>query len=69
MSDFRYIEDMRQRLGLAADDASKDARIESMTPTQRLALLTGWHLGYNGWEHTILNWVRDAGFSVSESRS
>ena len=62
----RYIGDMRQRLGLASDDASRDAHIEKMTPTERLELICGWHLGYPGWSHTFLNWARDAGFKVTE---
>lgn len=65
---FRYIEDMRRRLGLEAQDTTKDALIESMTPTQRLGLLAGWHLGYSGWDHTILNWVEDAGFKLTPDR-
>ena len=63
---FVFIHHMRRRLGLDADDASKDAAIISMTPTQRLGLIAGWKLGYSGWEHTILSWVKDVGFKISE---
>ena len=66
MADRRYIEDMRQRLGLNADDASLDDHIEKMTPEERLELICGWHLGYPGWSRTILNWVRGAGFKITE---
>lgn len=69
MSEYRYISDMRQRIGLKADDASRDQEIEAMTPTRRLALICGWHMGYPGWEHTFLNWARDAGFKISEPTS
>lgn len=64
---FRYIEDMRGRLGLEADDTSRDAFIEGLEPIQRLRLIAGWNLGYDGWEHTIMNWVRDAGFKVKDN--
>jgi hypothetical protein len=33
---------------------------------RRLGLICGFHLGYPGWEHTFLNWARDAGFKISE---
>lgn len=68
-TEFRYIEDMRRRLGLKAEDASRDADIEKMSPTERLGLVAGWQLGYRGWEHTILNWVEDAGFKLTPPRS
>ena len=64
----QYISDMRQRLGLGPDDASRDDDIEKMTPEQRLSLLCGWHLGYPGWSHTFLSWARDAGFKIPEPR-
>jgi len=67
MEQCKYIADMRQRLGLEPDDISRDTEIEKMSPTDRLGLIAGWNLGYSGWEHTILNWVRDAGFKVSEA--
>jgi hypothetical protein len=67
MTERRYISDMRQRLGLKPDDTSRDADIEKMSPKERLALIAGWHLGYRGWEHTILNWVQDAGFKLTPS--
>lgn len=66
MSERRYISKMRGRLGLKADDASRDDQIEAMTPMQRLELIAGWEMGYPGWGHTIINWARDAGFEVSE---
>jgi hypothetical protein len=69
MKERRYIQEMRQRLGLQPDDTSRDVDIEKMSPTKRLSLLTGWHLGYDGWEHTILNWVEDAGFKITPKRS
>lgn len=65
---YRYIQDMRGRLGLEKDDCSRDAEIAKMEPIRRLKLIAGWNLGYDGWEHTILNWVRDAGFKVSEPK-
>lgn len=63
-----YIKDMRQRLGLEPDDSSRDSDLEKMTETQKLGLIAGWHLGYSGWEHTILNWVEAAGFKVTPKR-
>jgi hypothetical protein len=65
---FRYIADMRGRLGLKPDDSSLDAKIESMTATDRLGLITGWNLGWPDWEHIILNWARDAGFKITEPK-
>lgn len=64
----RYIEDLRQRLGLDEGDASRDAYIESLTPHQRLEMLCGWHLGYPDWAITFLSWARDAGFEIKEPR-
>lgn len=61
---FSQIEAMRGRLGLEKDDTSRDADIEKMSPERRLALIAGWHLGYSGWERTILSWVKDAGYEV-----
>lgn len=61
----RYIIDMRQRLGIDPDDASKDDVIEKMTPEERLGLLCGWHLGDPAWSRTFLNWARDAGFKIT----
>lgn len=69
MTERRYISDMRRRLGLRDYDATRDQEIEAMTPTQRLGLICGFHLGYPGWEHTFLNWARDAGFKISEPTS
>ncbi|MGX9392521.1 hypothetical protein ACWX0K_20560 [Nitrobacteraceae bacterium UC4446_H13] len=66
MADRRYIEDMRQRLGLKPDDASLDGHIEKMTAEQRLALLCGWHLGDPNWSYSFLSWARDAGFKITE---
>lgn len=66
MAQRRYIEDMRQRLGLKPDDARRDDEIEKMTPEERLELICGWHLGYRGWSRTFLNWARDAGFKITE---
>lgn len=61
----RYIEDMRQRLGLDADDSSSDKRIEKMSSEERLKLLCGWHLGDPAWAHQFINWARDAGYEVT----
>lgn len=69
MKDRVYIGEMRQRLGLEEDDASRDPEIEKMSPTERLGLIAGWKLGYSGWEHTILDWVEDAGFKLTPKRS
>ena len=69
MSERKYIEVMRRRLGLKPTDVSRDADIEQMSPTERLGLIAGWHLGHSGWEHTILNWVEDAGFKLSPERT
>jgi hypothetical protein len=59
-----YIGDMRQRLGLEEDDASRDAQIEAMPPMERLKLVCGWHLGDPGWAGHFLDWARDAGFKI-----
>lgn len=68
MADRRYIDDMRQRLGLDDGDSRRDASIENMTATQRLELLCGWHFGDPAWARTFLSWARDAGFEIRESR-
>jgi hypothetical protein len=65
MSERVYIESMRQRLGLAKDDAKRDAEIEAMTPEKRLELLCGWHLGDHGWAWTFLKWAKDAGYKIT----
>lgn len=62
---FQYIEEMRGRLGLEADDASRDEDIAAMTPQGRLELICGWKLGYPGWSHTFLSWAKDAGFKIT----
>jgi hypothetical protein len=64
-----YIGDMRQRLGLKADDTKLDEEIEKMSPEARLALLCGWHFGDPGWASTFIEWAKDAGFKVSPSGS
>ena len=63
-----YIKDMRRRLGLNADDTSRDADLEAMSPNDRLRLLCGYHLGDPGWVDTFLAWARDAGFKIEEPR-
>jgi len=68
MAKRRFIQDMRQRLGLGPDDSSRDDDIEKMTPEQRLALLCGWHLGDPHWSRSFLSWARDAGFKITEPR-
>lgn len=60
-----YIEDMRQRLGLEPDDASRDDYIESLQPIERLKMLCGWHIGDPSWAHAFIAWAEDAGFSVT----
>ena len=61
-----YIGDMRQRLGVKKNDASQDTRIEAMSPMQRLRLLCGWNLGHPSWASTIVEWVKDSGFEISD---
>jgi hypothetical protein len=63
---FRYIEEMRQRLGLEPDDEMCDGRIEKMEPIQRLEMLCGWHIGDPDWAYQFLNWARDAGYKIKE---
>jgi len=63
---FRYIEQMRQRLGLEADDPKHDKRIENMTPKDRLELLCGWYIGDPAWASSFLNWARDAGYKITD---
>lgn len=62
---FHYIKEMRQRLGLEEDDTSRDAEIEDMTPIRRFNLLCGWYLGDIAWAQTIIDWQRDAGFTIT----
>lgn len=63
---YRNIGKMRQRLGLKAEDASRDAGIAKMTPEERLALICGWTLGDPGWGHTFMSWAKDVGFKISQ---
>lgn len=64
MSEFAYIKDMRQRLGLEPDDARRDTHIAAMSPLERFQLLCGWHLGDPGWASTMLAWAKDAGLHI-----
>jgi hypothetical protein len=59
-----YIGELRQCLGLAKDDASRDGYIEGMKPRQRLRMLCGWHLGDPGLAESFIDWARDAGLTV-----
>lgn len=69
MKERMYIGEMRQRLGLKSDDKSRDDHIERLVPIERLKLLCGWHLGDPAWAHQFLNWARDAGFEIPDTRS
>lgn len=62
---YKYIEEMRQRLGVEAADTTKDSMIEKMTPEGRLRLLCGWRLGDPSWASSFLDWAEDAGFKIS----
>lgn len=63
-----YIEAMRGNLGVKdnENDASQDARIEAMTPKQRLELICGWTFGDRTLAQQFINWAEDAGFKVTE---
>jgi hypothetical protein len=61
---YRHIKQMRQRLGLKANDASCDKAIARMTPLKRLELLCGWHIGDGSWASSFLNWAEDVGFKI-----
>lgn len=65
---YRYIEEMRGRLGLEKDDTSRDKDIAAMTPHGRLELICGWTLGYSDWSDRFLSWAEDAGFKISPKR-
>lgn len=60
----QYIKDMRQRLGIEEDDDSRDGYIEGLSPMERLKLICGWNLGHPGHAAHILDWVKDAGYTV-----
>lgn len=63
---FEYIEDLRQRLGLEPDDASRDDYIAKLSPMERLKMLCGWHIGDPNWATTFLDWARDAGMTIKD---
>ena len=65
---YRYIEQMRQRLGLGPGDESRDTEIEKMSPMDRLRLLCGWHIGDPNWAQSFMNWATDSGFKIVEKK-
>lgn len=48
-----HIEEMRQRMGLEEEDASRDKEIETLDPIKRVGLIVGWYLGDDGWAKEI----------------
>lgn len=61
---FRFIKEMRARLGVSMNDTSRDADIAKMSPMERLRLLAGWNLGDPGWAATFIAWAKDCGFKI-----
>lgn len=63
----RYIKEMRGNLGVKdrENDTDQDARIEAMSPLQRLELLCGWTIGDRAWAQQFINWAEDAGFKIT----
>lgn len=56
-----YVEELRQRLGLAGDDDSKDSMIERMEPFQRVRMIAGWYLGDSNWGDTFKDYCESQG--------
>jgi hypothetical protein len=60
-----YVEEMRQRLGLEADDTSRDRQIEEMEPMERVRLLAGWTLGDPDWADTFKDFFESQGLYLA----
>jgi len=60
-----YVEEMRQRLGLAPNDTSMDAKIEFMPPMQRVGLITGWEHGSESWAETYREYFESQGLYLT----
>lgn len=65
-NEYRYIREMRQRLGLEEDDPRRDSDIDKMSPNDRFRLLCGWFLGDSVWASTILSWAKDARMKIED---
>jgi hypothetical protein len=57
---------VRQRLGLDADDTSRDAEIESTAPMKLLRDVCGWHIGDPAWADSFIEWAKGCGFDVTQ---
>lgn len=66
IEDNMYIKELRQRAGVEEDDTSMDAKIERMSPMQRVKMLAGWELGDPGWTGRFKDWFESQGFIVVE---
>jgi len=60
------VEIMRLRLGLEADDSSKDDELEDYTPREQFIEMCAWELGSSLWAETIFGWLDDCGLQITE---
>lgn len=65
IDDLGYVEEMRQRLGVAADDTRKDAKLLAMKPMQRVKLISGWILGDEQWAVMFKNYFESQGLYIT----
>ena len=63
------IKELRQRYGLDEDDASQDEHILSLSPLERVAMLSGWHLGDPAWASLFKTWFENQGLYLTTNKN
>lgn len=59
---------LRQRSGFEASDMSDDARLEALSPMQKLRAVVAWELGSEEWADQFLTWAKECGIELEDPR-
>lgn len=63
------LQNLRQRRDLDETDMSQDAKILAMSPIEKLEELFAWEMGDDRWANTVIDWMRECGFTVTSEAS
>jgi|WetSurMetagenome_2_1015567.scaffolds.fasta_scaffold193415_3 hypothetical protein len=64
--DNEYKEELRKRLGLEADDSSRDEYLQGLRSIDRFRMILAYRLGHDNWIYAIEGMLNSQGLCIAE---